>query len=209
MSLFLVGLSGAQGGGKTTLLNGLEPKGWSLDTFRVSRAVQEQLGWKTLDNVMQSPETMMMFQEEVFKQKYEHDYGVKQFGSQVCVLTERTFADICAYTTHWTWELHYQQKWTLSAAMQFLKPYTDKCIKAQAEIYDGVLLLPYMKGQMKWEADPNRAKFDTVEQIYEGVERFVQRPEYLRQKKLTITAHSVEDRIEQVDAFLKDLVKRP
>lgn len=208
----VVGLSGAQGGGKSSLLIELQNRGWTLDQFRVSRAVQAQLGWASLDNVLKDPQTMMDFQNEVFSQKLKHDYALHQLeGAQTTdhrgnvILTERTFADICAYTTYWTWELHYQDKWLITEASDFLREYVAKCMQAQEDCYDGVLLLPYMSDVIKWEEDPNRAKLDSVEQIYEGVERFTQAPRFLMQKKLTITMKSVPDRADQVEAFLRTL----
>ena len=200
----VVGLSGTQGGGKSTLLLGLKENGWALDTFRVSRAVQEELGWKTLDNVMSSVQMMQQFQEEIFKQKYAHDLELRQSGGDTLHLTERTFADICAYTTHWTWELHYQGQWLLADASRWLSNYTSKCVEAQAECYGGVMLLPLMSNVV-WENDPNRAKRNSAETIYESIERFTQRPEFLTQKKLTITAKSVQDRISHCHNFLETI----
>jgi predicted ATPase len=199
----VIGVSGAQGGGKSSLLVELEKRGWAVDKFRVSRAVQAQLGWATLDRVLESPQVMMEFQEEVFSQKYQHDYTLAQSDGGI-VLTERTFADICAYTTHWTWELHYKGMWTIEAAGLFLREYTAKCAKAQRECYAGVLLLPLMS-HIVWEADLNRAPRHTCELIYEGVERFTERRDFLLQKRFTINAHSVADRATQVEHFLESV----
>lgn len=214
----VIGLSGAQGGGKSSLLGELQERDWVIDQFRVSRAVQAQLGWASLDNVLKGPQTMMDFQNAVLKQKLMHDYRlacvtnmVEHLGHQVpvdkstVVLTERTYADICAYTTHWTWELHHQGKWTLSEASEFLHDFVRQCNLAQEQCYSGVLLLPYMPDVITWEEDPNRAKRETVDQIYEGVERFTQAPRFLTQKKLTITKKSVLERADQVEEFLRAL----
>lgn len=200
----VVGISGAQGGGKTSLLAELKTRGWTVDDFKVSRAVQAQLGWKSLDNVLKDPLTMMDFQEEVFRQKLNHDYALRDSDAPV-VLVERTFADICAYTTHWTWELHYQGKMLLGLANSFLKKYVASCIQAQEECYAGVVLLPFMEGVVKWEDDPNRASRASVDQIYEGVERFTQHARFLTQKKMTIYTKSVHERAAQVELFMNTL----
>jgi len=201
----VVALSGAQGSGKSTLLkglNGLAENAWSLDSFRVSRAVQEQLGWTTLDNVTSSWATMTEFQEEVYRQKRDRDLGIRRFGSQWLVLTERSFADIAAYTTHWTWILVDQGKIDVREASPWLSDYLRRCAEAQIACYDAILLLPLMRNVL-WESDPNRAKRESAETIYEDVERFTQKAVFLTQKKFTITAASVEDRIAQVDTFLR------
>lgn len=225
----VVGLSGAQGGGKSSLLIELENRRWRLDKFRVSRAVQAQLGWETLDNVMSSPQTMMEFQEEVFRQKYNHDLtlsvkgwhefeGVgKQNGSITCeadpehdhrnefILTERTFADIWAYTSLWTWKFHEQGKLTFDESLKFLSSYTKKCADAQNLIYSAVMVLPYMPDVVAWVNDPNRAKREDVDTVFEDVERFVERKQPIDSKKLRINTKSVAERADQVETFLRSL----
>ena len=94
----LVGVSGAQGAGKSTLLEGLKAKGWAVDSFKVSRAVQKKLGWDSLERVMDDVHTMQRFQEEVLHQKLLRDFDMGRLETSGVVLTERTFADIAAYT---------------------------------------------------------------------------------------------------------------
>ena len=207
----VIGLSGAQGAGKSTLLKELMARGWRVDNFRVSRAVQAQLGWETLDRVMDDPNTMMEFQNEVLRQKASHDNALtEEPGARTMdpkgdvILTERTFADIVAYTTHWTWELLDRGKTTPREAAEFLNGYVSSCVKHQAT-YSGVLLLPYMRDQITWQDDPNRAKLSSVDSIYEGVERFTQHRALLTQKRYTITAKTISDRADQVEAFLRTL----
>lgn len=225
----VVGLSGAQGGGKSSLLIELQTRGWRLDQFRVSRAVQAELGWDSLDRVMDSPETMIEFQNEVFKQKFNHDLVLcvkgshefeavrKQGGGITCeadperahrnefILTERTFADIWAYTSLWTWRFHEQGKLTFNEAIGFLTGYTQKCADAQNQIYSGVLLLPYMPAVVHWENDPNRASRSDVDSVYEDVQRFVERKMPVGAKRLTITTKTIAERADQVEIFLRSI----
>lgn len=229
----VVGLSGAQGGGKSSLLIELENRGWRLDKFRVSRAVQAQLGWEKLDTVMESWETMTTFQNEVFKQKYNHDLTLSVKGSHefesvgkqnpdglrgiTCeadpelnhrnefILTERTFADIAAYTTMWTWRHVDRGNVDLNTGTQFLSSYLTGCAHAHRQIYAATLLLPYMPDVIKWEEDPNRASRNDVDTVYEDVERFLERKLPIDHKRLTIYAKSVPDRATQVETFLRTL----
>lgn len=223
----VVGLSGAQGGGKSSLLIELQARGWRLDQFRVSRAVQAQLGWETLDNVMSSPQTMMEFQEEVFRQKYNHDLTLsvqlehefepvsrenifaianpEHLQRNSIVLTERTFADIWAYTSLWTWKFHEQGKLTFDESLKFLTSYTKKCADAQNLIYSAVMILPYMPDVVAWVNDPNRAKREDVDTVFEDVERFVERKQPIGSKKLRINTKSVSERADQVETFLRSL----
>jgi predicted ATPase len=200
----VVGLSGAQGGGKSTLLSELCSRGYTVDAFKVSRAVQKQLGWETLERVMDSPQTMMTFQQEVWRQKYHNDKKLKGIGGDF-ILTERTFADIAAYTTSWTWKFVDKGDLSLTEASDFLTPYLGSCSRAQLEVYDAVLLLPFARGVVKWEADPHRASLDDADSVYESVVRFTEGRSFLSQPRFTITERRVLDRADQVETFLKGL----
>jgi predicted ATPase len=204
MSKFFIGVSGAQGAGKSSLLIELQDRGWAIDKFRVSRAVQAELGWESLDRVMESPETMMAFQEEVFRQKYLNDLSIKAFASQSVVLTERTFADICAYTYLWTHRFLDGGQISGYDAHTFLVSYSRKCALAQAEIYDGVLMLPMMD-HVVWEADANRADLKDVTEVFQRIEHFMSQGEPSTVQRLVITAKSIQERADQVQTFLRSL----
>ncbi len=200
----VVGLSGAQGGGKSTLLQALQDAGWKVDDFKVSRAVQTQLGWERLDQVLESPDTMMTFQNEVLKQKRSRDEELRWGGSAGIILTERTFADICAYTTYWTWELVDQRKWTLADGAAWLHDYTLRCVEAQKRCYDATVMLPFMS-HVVWKPDPNRASFSTVNAIWENLESFTQKFDLLSIPKFYVRAASTEERVSEVEHFLRSL----
>lgn len=207
----VVGLSGAQGAGKSTLLIELMARGWQLDQFRVSRAVQAQLGWDTLENVMASPTTMMEFQNEVLRQKQKHDFELKELpGARTMdpqgdvILTERTFADIMAYTNQWTWRFVDGGQMTLGEAIGFLTDFTHRCAKAHNEIYAGTLLLPMMS-HVVWEEDPNRAAQADTESVFEDIERFMERKAHVMHKRFRITGKTVAERADQVDTFLRTI----
>jgi hypothetical protein len=200
----VIGLSGAQGSGKSSMLKELMLRGWRLDEFRVSRAVQAQLGWDTLDRVLESPETMMAFQEEVFQQKYQRDFGLATDGSNSIILTERTFADIWAYASHWTWTFHDRGDVTFRQAIDFITPYLEKCIEAQNTIYSGALMLPLME-HIIWEDDPNRAKKNIANSIYEDVVRFMERKMKITIQRHEIYSQSVADRATEVEHFLRKI----
>ena len=200
----VVGLSGAQGAGKSTLLKALLAKGWELDSFRVSRAVQEQLGWSSLDVIKTSPLLMMEFQEEVFQQKYRRDLGLQTNPAVSLILTERTFADLAAYTSNWVWDLVYGDKLALYAGMEWLSVYISKCARAQNEIYSGVMLLPYMD-HVVWEADPNRAARSSVDLIMADIDRFIEQKMPITSRVMRLSQKTVNDRATEADNFLRTL----
>jgi hypothetical protein len=205
----VVGLSGAQGAGKSTLLIELMARGWQLDQFRVSRAVQAQLGWDSLENVMSSPQTMMEFQDEVLRQKQQHDFGLKELpGARTMdpqgdvILTERTFADIVAYTNQWAWRFVDDGRMTLGEAMQFLTNFTHRAARAHNEIYAGTMLLPMMS-HVVWEDDPNRAAQADTESVFEDIERFLDRKAHCTHKRFRIRGKTVAERADEVETFLR------
>ena len=197
----VIGLSGAQGAGKSTLLAELKTRGYYVDTFKVSRAVQKQLNWNSLSCVMDSPRSMIEFQEEVFNQKYQNDFKLKS-DTESITLTERTFADIVAYSNLWAFKFVDEGRMSLLEAFDFLRPLTKKCSIAQQEIYQSTLLLPLMS-HISWEDDSNRANRGDAERVYEDITRFIESTMPVSFKTFTITGKTAEERVDQVIEFLK------
>lgn len=215
--MIVVGISGAQGAGKTTLVNELAARGWRVDDFKVSRAVQQELGWKSLETVMDSWETMVTFQEQVLLQKRNHDLmlaakantefapipGVTSDNDRV-IIVERTFADICAYTNLWTWKFVDSRRISLTEAIAFLADYAQRCGRAHNEIYSGTVLVPLMD-HIVWEEDKHRAKQEDATAMFQDVERFMDRKVHITLARMRTTAKTTSDRADQVEAFLEKL----
>ena len=199
----LVGLSGPQGGGKTTLLDGLRGRGVEVDDFKVSREVQRQLGWATLDRVMESPETMIKFQVKVRDVKYVRELENLARTDVDLVLTERTFADIVTYTQLWTWELVDQGKWELGEAVGFLVDFVGVARDNQ-KVYSGNLILPSMP-HVKFSADPHRAAEKHVGFFTSQMGRFFDEVHPRSIPTFTITEKSVEDRIQQAHNWINTI----
>lgn len=198
----IVGISGAQGGGKTSLLNELKLRGYEVDEFKVSRAVQAQLGWKSLDNVMDNFSTMVTFQDEVYNQKLENDLSFSTNGRPGLILTERTFADVFAYAQLWAYKLMYRGDVPEMEGLRWVNEYYRKCAEAQVKCYAGTLLLPLMN-HVKFEDDPHRAKKEDVQRVYEEVQRFCDLAKYRGHKSFAITQMTVEHRANEVEGLLK------
>lgn len=190
----IIGLTGAQGAGKSTLLTELSARGYRVDPYKVSRAVQNELGWENLHQVMDSWGTMRQFQELVYLRKKENDQAL-----QGPIFVERTFADVVAYTQYWTWELVDARKVQLNSAMNWLRQYTMACLDAQNSIYSSVLLLPLMP-HVQFIDDPQRAKRNSAEQIYQNELNFVLMSST---RYLEITAEDTPGRADQVISFMQ------
>ena len=199
----LIGLSGPQGGGKSTLLEGLAKKGIVVDDFKVSRQVQKELGWETLANVLESPKTMMQFQAKVRDVKYVRELENKARTDADIILTERTFADIATYTQLWSWELADSGKWNKYDAMEFLIDYVDTCRENQ-KVYSGNILLPSMP-HVKWQADPHRATENHIKFVALQLEEFFKRANPSTVPVFRITEGSVDGRINQVYDWIQTL----
>lgn len=198
----LVGVSGPQGGGKTTLLNALRDMGYVLDDFKVSREVQRRLKVDCLDDLTKNPQEMMHFQEEVFLTKFEREQQNLEKGNRL-LLVERTFADISSYAQLWAYELVHRGEWSLSEAMGWAMAFAKQCSKAQ-QMYTGVLHLPRMP-HVQFENDPRRASQSTIEFIAEQLDRFYDVHQPREVKLFRISAQTVEDRATEVSTFLKGL----
>lgn len=199
----LVGFSGPQGGGKTTLLNGLKDQGFHVDDFKVSRAVQAALGWNTLEYAYEAPDTMMEFQDAIMAEKLKHDCELLGIEDDSIVLTERTFADIAIYTQIWTSKLLMAGKWEVEPAVLYNVKTLEKAHRHQV-IYSGNVILPFMR-HMPWDFDPNRAKQDDIQLFEELLFEFIDAwmPEEIQ--IFTVTEASVEERVRTTAEFISSL----
>lgn len=204
----LIGISGAQGAGKGTVLTALTEKQWKVDTFKVSRAVQEALGWSSLKTVYDSFDTMQHFQNEIFNKKLANDLVLR--NQPEIILTERTFADIAAYTAFWTWELVQHGKVMMDEASTFLTSFTKRCANAQYDVYAGTVLIPlmpHMRQTIIDEADVHRADVKSADSIFDDVERFLET--YVPYTpRLRISSETVNDRVIEIERFLTAQFKR-
>jgi predicted ATPase len=196
----IIGLSGAQGGGKSSLLAELQRRGHSVDQFRVSRAVQASLGWDSLERVMDDPHQMMVFQEEVFRQKLKNDSAL--VSSSDVILTERTFADVYAYAALWVNNFLQQDLLSRQRGTLWLNNFFENCADAQAKTYGAVLLLPLMS-HVVFENDPHRAKPEDAQFVYSQIESLkyeMGAPPYFEIKQ-----KSIADRATEVESYLRTI----
>lgn len=199
----VIGLSGPQGGGKTTLLEGLKLEGLHVDDFKVSRAVQESLGWETLSNVLDSVDTMIAFQEKVREVKLQREQENRDRADVSLILTERTFADIAAYTQLWSWELVHRGKWSIQDGFEFAISFVNKCAENQ-QVYSGNIILPAMP-HVVWQPDPHRASREHQEFIAEELESFFARKHPKTVPLCKITEKTINGRVAQALEWIKKL----
>lgn len=199
----VIGVSGPQGGGKTTLLAGLKEKGLFVDDFKVAREVQAQLGWTSLERVMDSVDTMMAFQTKIVNVKREREEQNRARTDVDLIFTERTFADIAAYTQLWSFELACSGKWSKEDASQFATEFADDCSYFQNS-YAGNMLLPFMP-HIAWQADPSRAQHHHIKFITNELDVFFETLNPKTVPVFTVASGSIVDRVEEAHAWVKTL----
>lgn len=153
----LIAVSGTQSVGKTTLLNDLSDK-FIVDTFKASRAVQEELGVDKLSDAVLNPNKIMNFQERIFEVKLEHDTELLNADNDNKILVERSFFDIIVYANLWLKK--YPKDRNLK---EWFKDFKLRCIEAQS-IYNGLIMLNIHK-DIPYDIDPNRAGNDSRQEV--------------------------------------------
>lgn len=125
----LIGISGSQGQGKTTVCNSLQQLGFSVVANKTSRSILHDWGY-TLDEINRYPPLTVKFQEEVLKRHIEFNEAAA--ASLDIHFSERTFADIFAYSMFVLGPFNAYDKW--------LNQYYEKC-KAAQDMYHKVIYL--------------------------------------------------------------------
>lgn len=103
MDGFVVGLCGAHGTGKSTILRGVKAAGYKVDETQISREAQKLLGWDNLSVVEKNPTNIWLLQDAVLQAMFDRDDRINKSGE--ITLVDRTPADIWGYTMLWLMRL--------------------------------------------------------------------------------------------------------
>lgn len=141
----LVALSSSQGAGKTTILSKLKELGFKVVDRKTSRSILDEWG-VPLDEINRTPELTIKFQEEIIRRKYADDISQHDQSPDEIVFTERTFADLFAYTMAAIGSQNSYSSW--------INDYYEQCMLYQ-QCYDKVF---YLKaGHFRVQADSVRS----------------------------------------------------
>lgn len=199
----IIAVSGTHGTGKTFLLEALKHIDECIvDDFKVSRSIQ---GSANLDNFTKTENSIIEFQEKIFDAKVQHDGSLT---GNVPILVERSFFDIVIYT-----EISLSRfKYLKPTTRQWFKEYRARAFKAQADIYDGhIIIHPHI--DIPFVQDPNRATFDTRYMFCEKMFDCSLRGKSLKRstdhqyqfRELNLYCADINDRITEVKKFLQYL----
>lgn len=205
----LVAVSGTHGSGKSTVLTEIQRQtNYKIDSFKASRAVQEQLEIESLEDVVNIPSHMMEFQDAILEQKWKNDGALTHRAPiDEILLVERSFLDILVYTELWMSKIKKQSE----LQKKWFRTYKQKCLEFQS-IYNGLILV-YAHPDIPFEIDPNRAGIDTRDQfevklveyanLYgNAIKRPAQKSFYA---KLDLLSSGLEDRVAESIKFLDGL----
>lgn len=125
----LYSISGAQGSGKSTVINSLKNNGCRAVERKSARSVLTDNNW-TLSDVYSDHEKMKVFQMEVLKRKIADDE--KFYSSTELVFTERSYADVFTYTAMILGSENKNSSW--------LDEYYERCVEENNK-YAGIFFL--------------------------------------------------------------------
>lgn len=186
----ILGISGSHGTGKSTITNAL--KEWiQVDESQLSRSAQKALGWDKLSIAGESIENMWALQDAIFEAMIQRDWRLNLMPEFVA--TERTPADLWAYTVMWCKRLGIDHKVDERA-----QEYFRKC-KTASKLYDAFIIVPICTA-IPFEVDPNRADLQSREEVSELIQDFLEED---TEKCHTIFSTGKQERAEEAIRFLK------
>jgi len=162
----LIGLTGAHGTGKSTILRGVKAFGVPAFESSLSRAAQTALGWKDLKPAEESEENMWALQEQILASMYDRDTAVLE--SNTFTLVDRTPADVASYVEVWKMKL---ERNGVKIDEEHAKDFRARC-RAMAAKYTYHIIVPIDEA-IPFEAEDHRASLDTRDYHEKAVCQFV------------------------------------
>lgn len=162
----LIGLTGAHGTGKSTVLRGAKEYGVEVIESSLSRNAQARLGWANLKPAEESEENMWHLQEAVLAAMYDRDEGV--MGSFTFTLVDRTPADVWSYVDLWTARLAAKG---IKVDEEHRRDFKNRC-RTMASRYTHHIIVPISE-DVPFIAENNRADLEGRDYHEKAVCQFV------------------------------------
>jgi predicted ATPase len=194
----IVTISGPQGCGKGSMIAAVEKLNFDAgqhvfyyDPFKVSRSVQEKLGYATLQEATSTFEKMVEFQDLILEEKKSSLLELKKYVRTSIIMTERSFIDIAAYFELWL------VKQGQDTSQSWVQKYFEKCYEFQNEIVEECVIIPMM-AHVQPQIDVRRADFADVDAFYE---MFIRHLSISGAKARFITEETIQGRANQFVSF--------
>jgi len=147
MTFSVIGLCGAHGTGKSTIIKVVKEAGYPVDESQLSRTAQTFLGWDSLLPAQQSEENMWALQDAILAAMYDRDKQIND--AKIITLVDRTPADVWGYVELWVSRL------AGNVDKERLRLYKQQC-RVMAEKYLKHLIVP-IRDEIAFVAEKNRA----------------------------------------------------
>lgn len=125
----LIGISGSQGQGKSTVCDSLQERGFKVVQNKTSRSILSDWGY-TLNEINSYQPLTVKFQDEILVRHIRSNLEAAE--SSDLYVSERTFADIFVYSLFVLGPFNAYSSW--------LDDYYHKCVEAQ-KMYSGIVYL--------------------------------------------------------------------
>lgn len=162
----LIGLTGAHGTGKSTIINGVKIFGVHVIESSLSRSAQARLGWENLKPAEEREENMWMLQEAILEAMYDRDQSV--LGNHEFVLVDRTPADVWSYVDLWTMRLATKG---IKVDEEHKRDFKNRCRNMAAQ-YTQHIIVPISEA-VPFVAENNRADLEGRDYHEKAVCQFV------------------------------------
>lgn len=192
MKRYIFGLSGTHGTGKSTIVAGVKEVGLSTKEVQISRSVQAQLGWDSLERVKDSVADMWQFQDAILATMYDRDRSINDAQGKI-TLVERTPIDAWAYAVAWCH--HYKINVMVDKKACY---YKQQCNSMLNE-YNTVMVIPAIK-EVLFEEDVHRAKLDNRKLVENTISNYI---EEKRVNHYLLSSISKQDRINETVSLIQ------
>lgn len=159
----VVGLCGAHGTGKSTIIKAVRELGFAVDESQLSRTAQKALGWDSLSEAGKSEDHMWALQDAILAAMWDRDQKINRLG--IPTLVDRTPADVWGYLAMWI------KKLDGKVDFERVQLYKQQC-RVMAAKYLRHIIVP-IREEIPFVVESNRADLDTRDFHAKEVEEFV------------------------------------
>lgn len=184
----VVGLSGAHGTGKSTIISGIKSHSYLVSDISLSRTAQKKMGKNKLYTI-KSLEEAWLFQREIANTMFDRDSNINR-GNEI-VTVDRTPADVWAGIC--MWYRNFNQPICLETDVR-LKSFYDE-LKSNMEVHYALAVYVPIMDIIEFVSEPNRASEETREEWAKDSKDFI---ESCKVSKYIIKSSDKETRLSEV-----------
>lgn len=159
----LIGFTGSHGTGKSTILRGLQAKGYNVVDSSLARNAQAKFGWDSPERATDSVANLLKFQEEILLQMQIRDDSTESY-----LIVDRTPFELIAYSKVWIGRMGAADK---PEVAWWLEDYTERCL-FHARKYQLTLFVP-IDNRIPFVEEPGRAKGNSRIKTEEIIQQYL------------------------------------